>query len=171
MTDEPKTVEFFTHQHRIVGAAPLGVQRLTDILNDDLTSSVELKDVRILRLLTPGKVVAAHDSALIDKQCILFAVSGVQSGDAAERRFFKHVDTTEWGVFITVSSFELTGKFHVRGTSDLKTMLVAWTGQFIPLTEAKAVFTLYPDIAFTGDVIIVNRSHIEVVCTDQPAAR
>ena len=73
MTDEPKTVEFFTHQHRIVGAAQLGVQRLTDILNDDLTSSVELEDVRILRLLTPSKVVAAHDSALIDKQCILFA--------------------------------------------------------------------------------------------------
>jgi hypothetical protein len=170
MADEPNRVEFFTPQHRILGTARLGGQRLTDVLNDDLTSSIELIDAQVLRLLTPKKVVATHDSGLIDKHCILFAISGAQSGHAAERRLFKHVDTTEWGVFITVSSFELTGKLHVRGTSDLKTMLLAWTGQFIPLTRARAVFTLYPDMAYTGDVIIVNRSHIEVICTDQPTS-
>jgi len=167
MVEYDDNVEFFTHQYRIVGTARLAGQRLTDVLNDDLLSSVELQDVQVFRLLTPEQVVATHVSALLYKKGILLATSGAQDAAAAERRFFKHVNTTEWGVFLTVPSFELRGRFHVRGTSDLKTMLLAWVGEFIPLTRAKAVFTLYPEVTFRRDVIIVNRAHIEVICSDR----
>jgi hypothetical protein len=167
MTDDHEKAEFFTHQYRIVGAARVGGQRLTDVLNDDLASAVELKDVQLFRLLAPNKLVASHIAALLYKKGILFAISGEQRGSAAERRFFKHVDTTEWDVFLTLPSFELTGKFHVRGTGDLRTMLLRWVGQFIPLTSARAVYTLHTDVAFTGDVIIVNREHMEVIGTDK----
>jgi hypothetical protein len=171
MDDSLDFAEFFTYQHRITGAVRSGGLRLTDVLNDDLTSSVELIKVEVTRHLTPAKVVAAHASALLDKKGILFAISGAQSGSAVERSFFKHVDTTEWDVLVTVPFFELRGKFHVRGTSDLKTMWLAWTGQFVPLTAATAVFTLYPDVEFTGDVIIVNRAHTEMVCSDRVLSR
>ena len=167
MTDDHEMAEFFTHQYRIVGAARVGGQRLTDVLNDDLMSSVELKDVQLFSLLAPKKVVASHVAALLYKKGILFAITGEQRGSAAERRFFKHVDTAEWDVFLILPSFELTGKFHVRGTGDLRAMLLSWVGQFIPLTSAKAVYTFYPEVAFTGDVIIVNREHMEVVGTDK----
>jgi hypothetical protein len=171
MEDFAESAEFFTHQHRIAGAVRLGGLRLTDVLNDDLTSSVELKRLEITRHLTPNKVVASYASALLDKKGILFAIGGRESGKATERSFFRHVDTTEWDVLVTVPFFELRGKFHVRGTGDLKTKLLSWTGQFIPLTEAEAVFTLYPEVTFSGDVIIVNRAHIEVICSDQSLAR
>jgi hypothetical protein len=167
MTDDHETAEFFTHQYRIAGAARVGGQRLTDVLNDDLTSALELKDVRLYRLLAPHKLVASHVAALLYKKGILFAISGEQTGSAAERRFFKHVDTVEWDVFLTLPSFELTGKFHVRGTGDLRTMLLRWVGQFIPLTGAKAVYTFHPEEAFTGDVIIVNREYMQVIGTDK----
>jgi hypothetical protein len=171
MDDSLDFAEFFTHQHRIVGRMRLGGLRLTDVLNDDLTSSLELTSVEISRHLSPEKVVATYASALLDKKGILFAISGAQSGSAAERSFFKHVDTTEWEVLVTVPFFELRGKFHVRGTGDLKRMLVSWTGQFIPLTQATAVFTLYPQVTFTGDVIIVNRTHTELICSDEVLSR
>jgi hypothetical protein len=171
MDDSSDFAEFFTHHHRITGSVHSGGQRLTDVLNDELASSVELTNVEVRRHLTPTKVVAAYVSALLDKKGILFAISGAQKGSVVERSFFKHVDTTEWEVLVTVPFFELRGKFHVRGTSDLKTMWLAWTGQFVPLTRATAVFTLYPDIAFTGDVIIVNRAHTEMVCSDQVLSR
>jgi hypothetical protein len=170
VTDDHEMANFFTHQYRIVGAARVGGQRLTDVLNDDLTSALELKDVELFRLLAPNKLVASHVAALLCKKGILFAISGEQKGSAAERRFFKHVDTVEWDVFLTLPSFELTGKFHVRGTGDLRTMLLRWVGQFIPLTSAKAVYTFYPEVAFTGDVIIVNRDHMELIGTDKPLA-
>jgi hypothetical protein len=171
MDDFAEFVEFFTHQHYIVGAVRLGGLRLTDVLNDDMTSLVELKRLKMRRHLTPGEVVASYASALLDKRGILFAIGGTESGEATERRFFRHVDTIEWEVFVTVPFFELRGKFHVRGTGDLKTKLLAWTGQFIPLTEAEAVFTLYPEVTFAGEVIIVNRAHIELICSDRSLAR
>lgn len=167
MKDEVEGAEFYTHQYRIVGSVRTGGQRLTDLLNDDLTSALDLTDVEVARLLTPKEVVASHPSAVLEKQGILFAIGFEEGARVAERRFYKHVDTREWDVFITVPSFELTGKFHVRGTGDLRTMLLTWTGQFIPLTQAKAVFTLLPEISFTGLAIIVNRSHIEVICTNR----
>jgi hypothetical protein len=171
MREDLSNVEFFTQQYRIVGGLRLGGQRLSDILNEALTSSVELEGVVVSRLLTPGEVAASYRSALLDKGQILFAISGMPTATETERRLYKHVDTVEWETFITVPSFELRGNFHVRGTSDLKTMLLGWTGQFIPLTEARAVFTLIPKVAFSGDVIIVNRAHIEVICTDRPVGR
>ena len=52
----------------------------------------------------------------------------------------------------------------------MKTMLLAWTGQFIPITEATAVFTLFPEAGFSSKVMIINRSHIETICTDAKPA-
>lgn len=164
---DAETVEFFTHQYRIVGDAQLNGQRLTDVLNDDLQSSLELTDVQIFRLLPSSVVPEVRGSALLYKNNILFAIVRGQSVDAALRGFYKRVDTSEWDVSVTVPSFELRGEFHVRGTGDLKTMLLSWAGQFVPLTRAKAVFALYPEITFSGDVIIVNRAFIEIICTNQ----
>jgi hypothetical protein len=170
MDEGVEIAEFFTQQYRIVGTVRTGGQRLSDLLNDDLESSVELRDVQVRTLLSPKKGVANHTSAILEKQSILFAIGGKESPKAAERRLYKRVATREWEVFITVPWFELTGKMHVRGSGELKTMLLAGTGQFIPLTEAEAVHTLMPESSFTGHAIIVNRAYVELICADrQPA--
>jgi hypothetical protein len=165
-----EVAEFFTQQYRIVGTVRTGGQRLTDILNDELASSIELRGVEVTRLLTPKKGIASYTSAILEKQSILFAISGKESDRAAERRLYKHVATREWDVFLTVPWFELTGKIHVRGTGELKTTLVAWTRRFVPLTKARAVFTLLPETSFTGEAIIVNRGLVEMICTDPKSA-
>lgn len=160
-------VDFFTHQYRITGSVRTGGQRLTDLLDDELSSSLELKDVQVGRIATPKEVVATHASALVEKDAILFAIDKREDSTSTVSRFYKHVETMQWDVFLTVPSFELTGRMHVRGTGDLRTMLLTWTRKFIPLTQAKAVFTLIPEISFAGEVIIVNKSYIEVVCSDE----
>jgi hypothetical protein len=165
-----EVAEFFTQQYRIVGTVRTGGQRLTDILNDELASSIELRDVQVTRLLTPKKGMTSYTSAILEKQSILFAISGKESDRAAERRLYKHVATTEWDVFLTVPWFELTGKIHVRGTGDLKTMLLAWNRRFVPLTQARAVFTLLPETSFTGEAVIVNRGLVEIICTGPKGA-
>ncbi|NIN67081.1 MAG: hypothetical protein GTO63_20775 [Anaerolineae bacterium] len=165
-----EVAEFFTQQYRIVGTVRTGGQRLTDILNDELASSIELRDVQVTRLLSPKKGIASYTSATLEKQSILFAISGKESDRAAERRLYKHVATREWDVFLTVPWFELTGKLHVRGTGELKTVLVAWTRRFMPLTQARAVFTLLPNTSFTGEAIIVNRGLVQIICTDPKSA-
>jgi len=166
MEDEFVLADFFTHQYRISGKVGTKGQRLTDVLDDELSSTLELRDVEVTRIITPEEVVTSHVSALLEKERIVFVVERMAGTDMTERRFYRHVDTTEWDVFLTVPSFELSGRMHVRGTGDLRTMLLTWTRRFIPLTRATAVFTLFPEISFAGDVIIVNKSFVEVVCTD-----
>lgn len=168
--DEVALVELFTEQHLITGRLRTGGQRLTDFLNDELYSSVELRNVRVMRLIKLKEVIASHTSALVEKEAIMFAITGGEGDEAAERSYYKRVDTLEWNVFISIPSFELSGRLHVRGTGDLRTALLRWTGQFIPLSEAKAVFTLYPEVSFTGNVIVVNKSQIEAVCVDATLA-
>jgi len=170
MPEGSALVDFFTHQHRITGRIRTGGQRLTDLLDDEMSSTLELRDVEVTRIITPKEVISTHSSALVEKKAIVFAMSRGEEAEATVRRFYKHVDTTEWEVVLTVPSFELSGRMHVRGTGDLRTMLLTWTRQFIPLTKAKAVFTLFPEISFAGGVIIVNRSYIEVICTDVKSA-
>lgn len=166
MSQESALADFFTQQYRITGRVPTGAQRLTDLLDHELSSTLELRNVEVTRIITPKEVVATHTSALLEKDKILFVIEKREGVEATERRFYKHVDTTEWDVFLTVPSFELSGRMHVRGTGDLRTMILTWTRRFIPLTDATAVFTLYPEVSFAGDVIIVNKSHIEMICTD-----
>jgi hypothetical protein len=168
--DEVALVELFTEQHLITGRLRTGGQRLTDLLNDELYSSVQLRNVQVMRLIKLKEVIASHTSALVEKEGIMFAISRGEGDEATERSYYKRVDTVEWDVFMTIPSFELSGRLHVRGTGDLRIALLRWTGQFIPLSEAKAVFTLFPEVSFTGNVIVVNKSQIETVCVDTKLA-
>jgi len=87
MDDDLDLVEFFTHQHRITGWLRIGGQRLTDLLNDELTSTLEMRTVEIRRHLSPKKVVATYISALLEKQRVLFAIGRGKGSRAAERSF------------------------------------------------------------------------------------
>jgi hypothetical protein len=166
MDDQYGMVEFFTHQYRVTGTTWMGGQRLTDLLNDKRTSTLDLTQVEIRRVIAPRQVVAAYRSAVLDKQRIVFALIAGEGADGKASRFYKHVEKVEWDVFVTVPFFELSGKLHVRGKGDLLTMVMDWTGQFIPITEARAVFTIYPEVTFEGEVIVFNKAHMEVICSD-----
>lgn len=158
--------EFFTQQYLIAGTLRTGGQRLTDLLNDELSSSLELRHVQVMRLINIKEVIASYVSAVVEKEGIMFAISRGEGAEATERSYYKRVDTVEWEVFMTIPSFELYGRLHVRGTGDLRTALLRWTGQFIPVTEAKAVYTLFPEVSFSSNVIVVNKSRIEAICID-----
>jgi len=162
--------EFCTQQYLIAGTLRTGGQRLTDLLNDELFSSVELRHVQVMRLINLKEVIASHTSALVEKEGIMLAISRGEGGEATERSYYKRVDTAKWDVFMTIPSFELFGRLHVRGTGGLRTALLRWTGQFIPLTDAKAVYSLYPEVSFSSNVIVVNKSRIETVCLDTKVA-
>jgi hypothetical protein len=166
MQDDLAVGEFFTNQCLISGKIRTGGRRLTDILNDARDSALELSDVQVVRIVNPKDVIAAHSGAILEKKGIVFALIREEGADVPQSSFYKHVETMEWDVFLTVPSFELSGRLHVRGTGDLRRMLFDRPGEFIPLTRAKAVFTLYPEVSFDGEVIVVNKSYIEVACTD-----
>lgn len=157
------TADFFTRQHRIKGQISTGSRRLTDVLNDVLYSSVELSEVEVTRVIEPEKVVYTYSSAVLMKEAIAFVMIPGERRNGAEGRIFKFIEKRPYEVVLTASPYEISGVLHLRGTGDLRTLLVREVGHFVPLTQAQAVFTLFPKVKFSGDVAIVNKALLEVV--------
>lgn len=167
MPPELITADFFTRQHRIKGQISTGSRRLTDVLNDQLHSSLELLEVEVARVIEPERVIFGYASALLMKEAIVFAMIKGESPNGAESRVFKYVDKKPHDVLLTLQPYEISGKLHLRGTGDLRTPpmreFITEVGHFVPLTQARAVFTLFPKVKFSGDVAIINKALLEVV--------
>jgi len=163
MPPEVITAEFFTNQHRVRGRIFTGDRRLTDVLNDQLYSSLQLSEVEVARVIEPEKVVYSYPSVILMKEPIVFALLTGERNDGAEGRISKYVEKKPYDVFLTLPLYEVSGRLYLRGTGDLRTLMIREAGHFVPLTQAQVVFTLYPKLIFSGDVAIVNKRLMEVV--------
>jgi hypothetical protein len=67
-------------------------------------------------------------------------------------------------VFITVPSFEIRGLLRIVGKLDLQALLAIGTDKFMPLSNATASSSLLPQVQFSGPVILVNKSSVELFC-------
>lgn len=156
------TADFFTNQHRVRGQISTGSRRLTDVLNDELHSSLELSEAEVARVVEPEKVIYTCPSAVLMKEAIALVIIPGERSDGAEDRIFKFIEKRPYEVVLTVSPYEISGVLHLRGTGDLRTLLVREVGHFVPMTQAQAVFTLFPKVKFSGEVAIVNKALLEV---------
>jgi len=169
MPPELISADFFTNQHRVRGRIFTGPRRLTDVLNDELSSSVELSGVEVARVIEPDKVIFSCASIVLMKEAIVFAMIKEKRPNGVETRVFKYVDKKPYDVLLTVPPYEISGKLHLRGGGDpralLMTELIREVGHFVPLTQAQAVFALFPKVKFCGEVAIVNKALLELVGT------
>ncbi len=163
MPPELITADFFTNQHRVRGQILTADRRLTDILNDQLYSSLELSEVEVARVVEPEKVVYTYPSAVLMKEAITLVIIPGERSDGTEGRIFKFIEKRPYEVVLIVPPYEISGVLHLRGTGDLRTLLMREAGHFVPMTRARAVFTLFPKVKFSGEVAIVNKALLEVV--------
>lgn len=165
MPQEVITADFFTKQHRVRGQIFTGSRRLTDLLNDELHSSLELSEVEVARVIKPEKVVYTYPSAVLMKEAIALVIIPGERSNGAEGRIFKFIEKKPYEVVLTVPPYEISGVLHLRGTGNLRTLLVMEVSHFVPMTQAQVVFTLFPKVRFFGEVAIVNKALLEVVGT------
>ena len=154
--------DFFTRQHRIKGQVSTGSRRLTDFLNDELHSLLELAEVEVARVAEPEKVIFTYPSAVLMKEAIVFAMVE-EKGDRGESRIFRYVEKRPYEVILTLPPYEISGVLHLRGTGDLRTLLVREVGHFVPMTQVQIVYTPFPAIKFSAEVAIVHKNLLEVV--------
>jgi len=163
MPPELITADFFTNQHRVRGQIFTGDRRLTDVLNDELYSYVELSKAEVARVIEPEKVVYSYPSVILMKEAIVFAlITGARSNGTASR-ISKYVEKKPYDVLLTLPPYEISGRLYLRGTGDPRTLMIREVGHFVPMTQARAVFTLFPKVKFIGEVAIVNKALLEVM--------
>jgi hypothetical protein len=66
--------------------------------------------------------------------------------------------------FLTVPSFEIVGEIIHEGKATPRDIMVKSTGNYLLVFAARASASLYPEIAYSGDLIMVSKERIGLFC-------
>ncbi len=161
-------VDFFSYTHRIsTQFAIRGGRPLADTLNDHTLSYIDLDVAYVSRIDKPGELIADYTIALLRKENVSFCLVASQIEMAVKTipppQYFTRRTRK---VFCTVPSFEITGLIDVPGTFDLHKMM-AGVERFLPVYRATAAISLLQSVSFSGDLILLNKDAIEVLCVGE----
>ena len=156
--------DFFTTAYRMSGHVATGKRRLADILSDRLSNFLILQDIYVSRIYKPGEIVAYYKTGSLIKSQITFVVLPTEADGLSKDHTYAALRRQTQQVFTTVPSFEIRGSLKVVGKLDLQALLTMGTDRFMPLLNATASAALLPQMQFSGPVILVNKSSVELFC-------
>jgi hypothetical protein len=133
-------------------------------LNDATSSLLDVEDVYFSRLQQPAKIVAQYESAHVTKAHLTLVVLARRE-DLGPQGLARGGYTRVFPVpvLVTTPEYEVQGTVEVVRQFDAAELLVGGTGRFVQVYNAAAVATLYSDTSFSGGVILVNRSRVELI--------
>jgi hypothetical protein len=161
------TADFLTQSYRISGQVAVRNRRLINILSDAYSSLLELYDVYISRIAQPGDIVTTYRMAAITKSSITCVVLPTTSLALSRDQSYTFT-RLPYEAFITVPSLEIQGKLMIAGKLELNALLSTSSERFLPIMEASAVVSFYPQISFAGQLLLVNKERIELFCVREP---
>jgi len=166
-TRNPIHLDLFTDAYRVTGSATIGVGGIHAELANPNSSFLEIQNAYISRINQPGEIVTSYTVAAFRKNNINFIVLqdrrvGIPVGTQHGRSIFTRGRPIH--TFLTVPSFEIVGNTIHEGKVTPRNILVKSTGNYLLIFEAKASASLYPQIAYSGDLIMVSKDRIGLFC-------
>ncbi len=157
-------VDFITDTHRLSGRVQVGSPGLIGVLNDPLHSLIEAEDVYLSRLQQAAKILAHFETASLNKASIALVVL-VRREDLGPQGIARGGYTRVEAVAVTVTTaqFEITGRVEVLTKFEAADLLVGGSARFLPVYAASAVPTQFPETAYTGGVILINRQMVTLI--------
>jgi hypothetical protein len=160
-------MDIFTDAYRISGRAAVGAGGIHSELGNPNSDFLELQSAYVSRIHQPGEIVANYSQGAFRKDNINFIVlqdrrDGVPVGSGGVRSIYTRGRPVP--VFITVPSFEIQGELFYEGKPSPNAILVHSIGRFQLIFSSKASASLYPDISYSGDLILVNKERIGIIC-------
>ncbi len=154
------TADIFTGSHRLSAQIAVGNWRLADVLNDRMTDFLQVQNVYISRINAPGEIIGRYDKAALEKRHITFVVLPTETdGLSKEHKYNASSKSTE-NVFVTLPSFEINGRLEIIGKFNLKAILTIGTTRFMPIFQGTAKNSFFPNVQFSGPVILVNKEAV-----------
>lgn len=160
-------LELFTDAYRVSGRTQVATSGLLSELNNPNTDFLDLEDAYLSRIHEPGKIIASYSKASFRKTNINFVVlqdrrDGAIMGAAHGRSLYGRGRPIQ--VFLTAPAFEIAGTVLHDGQTAPSTILVHTLGHFQPIFDAEARAALFPDVAYKGDLILVQKERIGIFC-------
>jgi hypothetical protein len=164
------TADIFADSHRISTQMALRGRVLSDTLNDTSTSYLELDIAYVSRIDHPGEILADYALSIVRKDRLSFVViaSGVEL--ALKQNQATYIYRRQWPVFITVPYFEITGQIEAPANIDLRALMATGVERFVPVYNATASLSMNKSIQFSGELILINKTSIEVMCIGDKAS-
>ncbi|MCA9924802.1 MAG: hypothetical protein KC419_09530 [Anaerolineales bacterium] len=159
------SLDLFTDSYRVTGRAMVGVGGIHSELSNPNSKFLELNDAYISRIHEPGEIIANYKTAAFLKENLNFIVlqdrrDGVPVGTQHGRSVFTRGRPI--AAFLTLPSFEIKGEIIYEGKAAPKDILVQSMGNYQPIFSAKASASLFPDISYSGDLILVHKNRIGI---------
>jgi len=162
------SVDIFTDAYRVSGRVVVtGTTTVAGELSNPNSDFLELTDAYISRINQPGEIITSYALASLRKNNINFVVlqnrrEGVPMSSQHFRSVFER--GRQYHVFVTVPSFEIQGEIMYESRPTPHAVLIQSIGVFQPIFAAKASASLYPEITYSGDVILVHKDRVRLFC-------
>jgi hypothetical protein len=153
--------EFFMAAHRISAKVQTGPRPLSDLLNDRSQSYLLVFDVRVSVFDAADESRIRAPEAYLSKENLNLVIVPSREARMPERSRYA---VLEREVLATLPGFEVRGQFLGPLRSDLWHFSPATLDPFVALTEATARIAGLPDLALSGEVILINRLRLESFC-------
>ncbi len=163
-----QTYDFFIHNYRVSAQVDTRHRTVNDLLNDRLTSYLELFDCYVSRADQPGRIVAHYPQAMLRKDGISFVIVPEEQSRPSGQRAYSYVGRSRYEVFLALPFFEVTGEMFVPGKLDLHHLLIKEIEQFFLIGVSTARLALKPDITFEGEAFLVNKERTEFFGVTEP---
>jgi hypothetical protein len=160
--------DLFTDTHRISCRVEAGTMGIIGLLNDVTTSVFQVEDAYISRLSQPAQIMEHRPVVYLAKAVLalgLIARREELGPQGLARGGYTQV--VPFPVLITTSTFEIRGNLELPGKLDVSALLTGGTGKFITAYKTQIVATAPLDLPYTSEVLIINRTLVQLIAPDQ----
>jgi hypothetical protein len=160
-------VDLFTDAYRVSGRVLVGAAGIYGELHNPHSDFLDLRDAYVSRIHQPGEIVTSYTQAAFRIHNINFIVLqnrkmgipvGTQYGQSVYAR------GKPYPVFVTVPSFEIQGEILFESRPTPSAIIIQSMGKFQLIFGATASASLYPDISYSGDLIMAYKDRIGIFC-------
>ena len=154
--------DFLTSNHHIFGQIRVANTGLMGLLSDVTTSTIEVNDGSMARIVNPDKVINYSPVMWVVKEQLLAVSLGKREfvgANALVRGGYLQIQ--ENLVQITTPVYELQGTLQYTGRFEFPVLLGDGTNPFVILYNATLVASLFPDMHLESEAMLVNRKFID----------
>lgn len=169
--EEPRrallSVELITDGFHIVGSLQLhrAGGRLLDFLNFGGESVLMLQDAEVKALGRESDEASRSPMVQVRREAIILAIAHERRlPGAGVQRPMEYVAKEPRRVSFVLPDFAVVGDLHLPREVDINTASPIRGSDFVPLTDAEAVYLPHPTLVWKAAVIIVNVAKVEVCC-------
>lgn len=154
--------EFYTFDHVVRGFVDTPHERLSDLLNLKNETTIMIRNVQISRLLELGKAPPiTMPEVRMEKHSILFAYPAER--DMSTKSIYRRASRQVFPVCVILPNFEVVGFVHLTEKIEVRRVLLSRADDFIPLTDATAIYSLHPAVQLWRSTIVFNKNRMVLI--------